>query len=90
MFKEIKGIIYQLTKPIIDIDSRREYINNNTEKELNEMVIFFFFLLSRGGTKEFWWRAFCFIKKFIKMLFSLSELPGYQRDFHIQFFWKML
>ena len=29
-FKEIKGNIYQLTKPIIDIDSRREYINNNT------------------------------------------------------------
>ena len=48
MFKEIKGIIYQLTKPIIDIDSRREYINNNTEKELNEMVIFFFFFIKQG------------------------------------------
>ena len=51
MFKEIKGIIYQLTKPIIDIDSRREYINNNTEKELNEMVIFFFFFIKQGMYK---------------------------------------
>ena len=51
MFKEIKGIIYQLTKPIIDIDSRREYINNNTEKELNEMVSFFFFFIKQGRYK---------------------------------------